>query len=286
VYKLKFGIAKLTETGSRTPSFFGEGPETLEQGGLNKILKNLGVTVVESVTASLTPEEKKEYGAWHKLGLASRYLADIVAYQNQRNIFTLGFLSNCNGPLRVGLLWIDAHGDFNTPETTLSGMLGGMPVAISTGLCLHRLRMKCGLDPPLPSRYVTMVGVRDTDPLEQELLDRSEVQHITVEHVKNLSPVIDLEMERLAVLTDLTYIHVDMDVLNPEEVPGHDLTVEDGPTSLELASALELMFEHPSAQAFGIASYPVCRDPDGVSLKAAYNLINGVVRGLKSRRVI
>jgi arginase len=160
VYKLKFGIAKLTETGSRTPSFFGEGPETLEQGGLNKILKNLGVTVVESVTASLTPEEKKEYGAWHKLGLASRYLADIVAYQNQRNIFTLGFLSNCNGlmgmlaglqksshtkkPLRVGLLWIDAHGDFNTPETTLSGMLGGMPVAISTGLCLHRLRMKCG----------------------------------------------------------------------------------------------------------------------------------------------
>jgi arginase len=131
-----------------------------------------------------------------------------------------------------------------------------------------------------------MVGVRDTDPLEQELLDRSEVQHITVEHVKNLSPVIDLEMERLAVLTDLTYIHVDMDVLNPEEVPGHDLTVEDGPTSLELASALELMFEHPSAQAFGIASYPVCRDPDGVSLKAAYNLINGVVRGLKSRRVI
>jgi arginase family enzyme len=93
-------------------------------------------------------------------------------------------------------------------------------------------------------------------------------------------------MERLAVLTDLTYIHVDMDVLNPEEVPGHDLTVEDGPTSLELASALELMFEHPSAQAFGIASYPACRDPDGVSLKAAYNLINGVVRGLKNRRVI
>jgi len=91
---------------------------------------------------------------------------------------------------------------------------------------------------------------------------------------------------KLAKKHERPWIHVDMDVLNPEEVPGHDLTVEDGPTSLELASALELMFEHPSAQAFGIASYPVCRDPDGVSLKAAYNLINGVVRGLKSRRVI
>ena len=255
--------------------------------------------VAESQTAALTPDEEKEYGTWHRLGLASRHLADIVADQRRRGLFTLGLLSNCNGlmgmlaglqrsgptsrPLRVGLVWIDAHGDFNTPETTLSGMLGGMPVAVSTGLCLQRLRLKCGLDPPLPTRYVTMIGVRDTDPLEQDLLDRSEIQHLTVDHVRNLSPVIDLEMERLATITDLTYVHIDMDALDPEEVPGHGLTVEDGPTSAEMADALELMFENPSAAAFGVASYPAGGDPDKRSLKAVYNMVEGVVRGLKNR---
>ena len=181
------------------------------------------------------------------------------------------------------LVWIDAHGDINTPETTLSGMLGGMPVAVSTGLCLQRLRIVSGLDPALPTRYVTMVGVRDTDPLEQEILDRSDIEHITVEQVRRLSPAIDLEMERLGILTDAIYVHVDMDVLDLDEVPGHNLTVPGGPSSKELGEALELMFEHPKAVAFGVASYPWNRDPDETSLKAVYTLIKGFMRGLKKR---
>ena len=297
--EIPIAIAKLLETGSRSPTQLHEGPEAMERGGLHGLLEKLGCTVADSRMATLTAEEKREYGAWHRLGLASRHLADIVADQRRRGLFTLGLLSNCNGlmgmlaglqrsgptsrPLRVGLVWIDAHGDFNTPETTLSGMLGGMPVAVSTGLCLHRLRLKCGLDPPLPTRYVTMVGVRDTDPLEQELLDRSEVQHLTVDHVRSLSPVIDLEMERLAGITDLTYVHVDMDALDPREVPGHGLTVEGGPTSGEMADALELMFEHPSAAAFGVASYPAGGDPEKTALKAVYRMVEGAVRGLKNR---
>jgi len=129
-----------------------------------------------------------------------------------------------------------------------------------------------------------MVGVRDTDPLEQELLDRIEVQHVTVDHVRRLSPVIDLEMERLATLTDRTYVHIDMDALDPEEVSGHGLTVADGPTGKEMAAALKMMVEHPSVAAFGIASYPAGRDPDGRTLKAVYEMIEGVVKGLKNRK--
>jgi len=247
----------------------------------------------------LTQEEEKHYGVWHRLGLASRHLCEIVSDQRRRGLFSLGLLANCNGlmgmlaglqrsgtgwrPLRVGLVYCDAHGDFNTPETTLSGMLGGMPVAVSTGLCLTRLRSECGLDPALPTRYVTMVGVRDPDPLEQELLDRSDVEFISVDEVRRLSPSIDLEIERLAIITDLIYVHVDLDVLDPSEVPGHGLTVEDGPTSTELADALEMMFEHPKVAAFGVASYPVGRDEDGRALRAVYNLVEGVVRGLKNR---
>ena len=271
----------------------------MENGGLHKLLNKIGCELIESKTAQLTPDEENEYGAWHRLGLANRHLRDIVAKQKRNNLFPLGLLSNCNAligmlaglqnsgqtkrPLRVGLIWIDAHGDINTPDTSLSGMLGGMPVAISTGLCLPRLRMKCGLDPPLPTRYVTMVSVRDLDPLEQELLDRTEIQHITTKHIRDLSPVIDLEMERLATFTDTIYVHIDMDALDPSEVQGHDLTVPAGPTSQEMAEALELMFEHPSAGAFGVASYPAGEDPDRRTLGAVYNMIEGVINGIKNR---
>jgi len=297
--RIRIGIAKLPHTGSRV-SELSEGPDAMESGGLLDLLVDRGCTVEASQAATLTPDEERQYGAWHKLGVASNHLADIVADQRRRGLFTLGLLSNCNGlmgmlaglqrsgpgwrPLRVGLVWIDAHGDINTPETTLSGMLGGMPVAVSTGMCLRRLRVKCGLDPALPTRYVTMVGVRDTDPLEQEIIDRSDIEHVTVDQVRRLSLAIDLEMERLATLTDLVYVHVDMDALDPEEVPGHGLTVADGPTSAELGRALEMMFEHPAAAAFGVASYPVGRDPDGRSLRAVYNMIEGVVRGLRTRK--
>ncbi len=297
--KIRIGIAKLPVTGSRAGSEYSNGPEAIEGRGLIALLGNMSCTVEDSRTASLTPEEEGEYGTWHRLGLASRHLADIVADQKRRGLFTIGLLANCNGlmgmlgglqrsgpyrrPLRIGLVWIDAHGDINTPETTLSGMLGGMPVAVSTGLCLHRLRVECGLDPALPTRYVTMVCVRDTDPLEQEIIDRSDVEHITVEQIRRLSPAIELEMERLATLTDLIYVHVDMDALDPEEVPGHGLTVPNGPTSIELSNALEILFEHPKVAAFGVASYPVDHDPDERSLKAVYNLVEGVVKGLMNR---
>jgi len=296
---LEIGIAKLLHSGSREGPELSEGPNVMERG-ISKPLESMGCAVVESRTALLTSEEEKHYGAWHRLGLASRRLCDIVADQRRRGLFPLGLLSNCNGlmgmlaglqhsgagwrPHRVGLVYCDAHGDFNTPETTLSGMLGGMPVAVSTGLCLTRLRMECGLDPALPTRYVTMVGVRDLDPLERELLERCNVEQISVDEVRRLSPGIDLEMERLGTLTDLIYVHVDLDVLEPSEVSGHGLTVENGLTSMELSKALETMFEHPKAAAFGIASYPVGRDKSGATIKAVGNLIEGVLKGLKNRK--
>jgi arginase len=186
-------------------------------------------------------------------------------------------------PLRVGLVWIDAHGDFNTPETSLSGMMGGMPVAISTGLCLQHIRSVSGLDPPLPLRYVTMAGVRDTDPWEQYLIDKHEVPQITVDDIKRISPAIDMEMDRLSRITDLVYVHVDLDILDPEDIPGAGLPVEDGPTADELAEALEVMFEYPSVKGFGMASYPWRRDKERRGLRSVYRLVEGVIKGIKNR---
>ncbi len=294
-----------------------EGPETMA-GGLNELLDKNGCKLVNIKTVTLTPEDKKQYGAWNQDAIESKHIAKLISENRKDQFFTIGLLTNCvdllgmlsglqhlgpgvgsqksdyrslqteglagRKPLRVGFVYIDAHADFNTPETTLSGMLGGMNVAIASGLCLTRLRLKTGLDPALPSKYIVMGGLRDVDPLEQELLDRSQVEYISVQDIRNVSDNISYQMERLSRLTDIIYIHIDMDVLDPGEVSGHPLTAPEGPTSKELAAALEKMFTFEKAAAIGIASLPFGEnDRDGRSLKAAYNLIEGAIKGVKKR---
>jgi arginase family enzyme len=92
-------------------------------------------------------------------------------------------------------------------------------------------------------------------------------------------------MRRLSDATDVIYVHVDMDALDPREVPGHPLTVPGGPTSAELAAALTEMFKYEKAAAFGVASTPYGeKDKTGVSRQAAYNLILGAVAGVQRRK--
>jgi arginase len=293
-------LVKMPYRGERNMPDLSDSPDHLEQGGLAKLLEAQGARLGPISTVALTAEEQKAYGEWNRLGLANGHLARIVAEERKQGRLPIGLLANCSAlmgmlgglqrsgptarPLRVGLVFIDAHGDFNTPETTLSGMLGGMPVAVSAGLGLTRLRLKSGLDPALPERSIVLAAVRDTDPLEQDLLDRSAVEMLSVADIRTRSPNIDRQMQRLSDLADVIYVHVDMDVLDPKEVAGHPLTVPGGPTSLELAAALTEMFEHEKAAAFGVASTPSgANDRDGASRQAAYNLILGALKGVQQR---
>jgi arginase len=291
---------KMPYSGARNVPELSGGPDYLEAGGVVRLIEELGAEVKPIPTVALTEEEENDYGEWHRLGLANAHLGDYVAENEREGYLTVGLLANCSSlsgilgglqssgptrrPLKIGLVFIDAHGDINTPETTLSGMLGGMPVAVAAGMCLRNLRLTSGLDIALPTRYIVMGAVRDTDPLEQELIDRTEIEHITVDDIRNRSENIHAQMERLSGLVDKIYIHIDMDVLDPEEVMGHPLTVPNGPTSEELAGALTEMFRYEKASALGIASTPWGeRDERGLSRQAAYNLIRGAIQGVQER---
>lgn len=281
------------------------GPETdvdaaaMAYGGIVDSLEMNGVSLQRISTVSLSSSEEGQYGRWNRFGLANGHLAEYAAENERNGHFNVGLYNNCSslsgmlgglqqsGPdgrlLRVGLIWIDAHGDYNTPETTLSGMLGGMPVAVAAGHALARMREQSGLQIPLPTEHIVMACVRDTDPLEQERIDHSMIEHISVDDVRSLSDNIHLQMERLSQITDLIYIHIDLDVLDPKEVPGHPLTVPNGPTSRELADAMTVMFRFEKAAALGIASYPADNDPDKVTLRGINRLILGAVRGVQAR---
>ena len=276
------------------------GPDYLEQGGVIGLLEGMEVVLRDTATVALTPEQADDYGEWHRMGMASGNYGEYVADNERNGWLSVGLLSNCTSllgtlaglqhsgegepPRKIAMVFIDAHGDFNTPESTLSGMLGGMPVAVSAGMCLRNLRLEAGLDPALPTERIVLGAARDLDPLERVLVEESDIVQVSTDDFRQVSPHLLAQMDRLSAIADLIYIHIDMDVLDPSEVPGHPLTVPNGPTSLELGAALTEMFRYPKVAALGIASTPWGpRDPDGLSLQAAYNLIEGAVRGVQAR---
>ena len=281
-----------------SPNGTSRGPATMAEGGIQRILADMGA-VVRVDEAALTAVQDTEYGGWKRLGMALGNFSQIVERNTREGWFTVGLLATCpsmpglvaglqhagptGAPLRIGMLWLDAHPDFNTPETTRSGSLGGMPVAVATGRALQRMRLDARLDPPLSDDHVVMGGVRLTDPLEQQLLDSSRIQQISVADIANLTPAVFAQLDRLSRVSDRIYLHVDMDVLDPREVMGHGNKVPGGPTSEQIARMFEeLVRRYPKVSAVGFATIPAT-DDGGLSLAAVNRMIAGAVRGLAAR---
>lgn len=281
-----------------SPTGTSKGPDTMANGGIQRILADMGATVRIEESA-LAPVEATEYGAWKKLGMALGHYADIVARSEKDGFFTVGLYATCPSmpgmisglqktgpgaePIKIGMLWLDAHPDFNTPETTRSGSMGGMPVAIATGRALPVLVRDAKLDPTLSDRHVVMGGVRLVDPLEQRLLDDSQIEQLSVADLQQMTPAVWAELDRLARLTDKLYVHIDMDVLDEREVMAHGNKVPGGPTSEQLAALFEQIFaRYPTASAIGFATIPP-RDEGGLSIAALNRMIAGAVRGVQAR---
>lgn len=297
---VKVDVIKNPYGGARNSPELSTNPDYIHAAGLERLIGEWGGELVRPIQdIRLNDEQERQYGEWNRMALANANFADIVREGLQDGLITIGLEANCNDLLgmlaglkydadgnarRVGLVFIDAHGDFNTPETTLSGMLGGMPVAIAAGHALHNIRTTAGLAEPLPMSDIVWGGVRDLDPLEAERFAKYEVQQFSVQDIRELSANLTGQMDALADRVDVVYVHIDMDVLDPAEVPGHDLAVSDGPGSKDLAAALTSMFENPKTVALGIASTPSFNlDPDGVSRQAALNLIEGAIKGAQAR---
>lgn len=281
-----------------SPNGTSTGPNTMANGGIQQVLTGMGA-VVRVEEAALTPDEATEYGGWKKLGLALGHFADIVAKNEREGYFTVGLLATCPSmpglvaglqhsgptrePIKIGMIWLDAHPDFNTPETTRSGSLGGMPVAVATGRALQRMRIDAHLDPPLSDRHIVMGGVRLSDPLEQQMLDQSLIEQLSVDDLRNMTPAVFAQLDRLSQITDKIYVHIDMDVLDPREVMGHGNKVPNGPSSEQLAALFEAVFRrYPKASAIGFATIPSV-DEGGLSLSAVNRMIAGAIRGVKAR---
>lgn len=297
---IKVDVIKNPYGGSRNVPELSTNPDYIHAAGLERLIESWGGELIRPVQdVRLKPEQERNYGEWNRMAIANANFAEIVREGLQDDMITVGLEANCNDLLgmlsglkydsdgnarKVGLVFYDSHGDFNVPETTLSGMLGGMPVAIAAGHALHNLRQTTGLVEPLPMSHIMWGGVRDLDPLEADRFREYEVRQVSVQDIRDISENFRQQFDALAAAVDVVYVHVDMDVLEPDEVPGHGLAVANGPSSKALGAAIGIMFENPKTVALGIASTPSFnRDPDGVSRQAALNLIEGAIIGALAR---
>jgi arginase len=147
---------------------------------------------------------------------------------------------------RLGLIWVDAHADFNTAETTPSGNIHGMPLAALCGLGDPRLVSLWDETPPvLDPKRVAIIGARDLDPGEKRNLRQAGVMVQSMEQIDRIGMVAALEkaIECVSRQVDGIYLSFDMDALDPRHAPGVGTPVPGGLTFREAHLACEVVAE-------------------------------------------
>ncbi|MCB0165220.1 MAG: arginase [Anaerolineae bacterium] len=235
------------------------GPSALRYANLGQRLARLGHTVEDQgnieipVRDTLPPQGGLAYlPAVVKAGQSVYEAGQQAVDQGSLPIFIGGDHSISAGTIggvshnrRVGVLWIDAHGDFNTPDTSPSGNLHGMPLAALLGYGAPDLVNVGRPGPKLAPEDVVLIGVRDLDREERQLLIESGVAVYTMRAIdeRGMAAIVG---EALARLSHLTHLHIslDMDSLDPTEAPGVGTPVPGGLTYREALLLMELLADN------------------------------------------
>jgi arginase len=164
------------------------------------------------------------------------------------------------------LIWFDAHGDFNTWETTPSGFLGGMPLAMLVGKGEQTLPAAVGLIPQ-PENRVILTDARDLDPGERELIGRSGLTHLT-----KVEALLDFPLPEAPL-----YIHFDTDVVCPEESPGQNYLAPGGPSAETLRAVFRRLGQSQKVVAASLSSWNPDLDQDQKSEKISLALMQSLL---------
>jgi arginase len=169
--------------------------------------------------------------------------------------------------IKPTLIWLDAHGDFNTWDTTPSGFLGGMPLAMLTGRGEQRMNEQVGLK-PLPDDKVILSDGRDLDPGERDLVNASGITHL---------PQIEALLDARVPAGPL-YVHFDSDIIDSGEAPAFHYPVGNGPSSDTVTRVLAHLARTGNVIATSMTAWAPSLDKDGRTRRAclkAWNALNG-----------
>ncbi|HEX6307415.1 MAG TPA: arginase family protein [Longimicrobiales bacterium] len=255
----------------------GAGPQALLKGGLVQKLRAAGYdTELVPVESAGTSTDAVTVA----FELAAR-IARVVRASRSAGRFPLTISGNCFGTVGAlagvsgdapALVWLDAHGDLNTPESSASGFLDGMAAATALGWC-HSDRT-AALDgfTKLPEADLLMVGVRDLDPPEAELVKRSAVRMVGPSELGSLESALDGFGGRAV------YLHIDLDVLDPEKVgPANTYATANGLSTADVANLIRALAARSAIAGMTVSAYDPAVDTSGAVARAALDLIEQAV---------
>jgi arginase len=173
---------------------------------------------------------------------------------------------------KIGLVWIDAHGDFNTPKTQADGLLGAMPVSTVAGFCLPAWRKGAGIEVPLTTDQIVMVDVRHLGEQEAVVVEASDITVVGID-----SPELGPAVDRLAAETDLLYVHIDLDILDRDLIPAHMAQEPGGPNVEQTVAALDRIFATGKVDAFALVSLYAFLPQGDKSVEAATAILKPAV---------
>lgn len=192
-------------------------------------------------------------------------LAEAVAAHDTPALVLAGNCNSCLGTLAAlddpGIVWFDAHGDFNTPGTTISGALEGMSLAIATGHCHPELMLR-----PVAEENVVLAATRSLDPLEEIRLRASRIELASLDQLPRA-------VQQLARRVRTIYLHLDLDVLDPAISPGVNFSEPGGISPDQLFDAVKLVIATGKLRAAAITNFNPARDRDNRTLKIAQQLV-------------
>jgi arginase len=239
------------------------GPSAMRVANLNKRLVSLGYEVEDRGNIPVAQPEAAPEGPSHarylpQIAETCRRLAIAVGQAASQNKVPLllggdhsiavGSIAGLSRTFRkkkqsVGLIWMDAHADMNTPETSPSGNIHGMPLACCIGMGPKELTHLFGYSPKVAPRNVALVGVRNVDQLEAPHVRGSGVRAFTMRHIdeRGLRAVMDEAIEIASNGTAGFHLSLDMDYVDPSEAPGVGTPVRGGGTYREAHLAMEMI---------------------------------------------
>ena len=174
------------------------------------------------------------------------------------------------------LFWFDAHGDLNTPETTTSGFMDGMGLAVATGLGWQRLAASVPGFQPVEPRDTYLLGVRDLDPPEAAHIRESGTTLVEVDQLPAELPRI---LGAASLADAVGYLHLDPDVLDPSVGRANYLPVPNGLSVAQLTATVAAIRARVSLRAACIASYSPEDDRDQAVARAVFAAIDAMLAG-------
>lgn len=243
----------------------GKGPAALLRAGVDALLAVKGMP--PQVT-HIRPRDMRNKGMELVIDI-NRMLRYAVKDAVEQESIPVVLAGNCNSAIgtmagldtsRLGIVWLDKHPDFHTPETSISGSLEGMALAIAAGHCHQEFAERIGFGPPIAEHNIVLAGVSDIEKGERERLEESWVSV----HASDTLGLLPVALDQLKARVDGIYLHIDTDFIE----------------SVENAEQLVgLVRETLPLIAVGVTNYNPDMDPSGAWAASIAKVISALMPG-------